>query len=189
MPLVDGDLQQCADSVIRLYGEYLWSVGAYADIAFYLTNGFLMDYPSWRDGKRLLVDKNNVSWVKKAGYDDSKENFLKYIRQVMVYAGTISLENECISTDIREVLAGDLFIYGGSPGHCVMVVDVAEDEFGNRCFLLAQGFMPAQEFHVLKNPLHEDDPWYYVSEIQDQVITPEYAFSIDSFKRWREFCQ
>ena len=189
MPLVEGDLQQCADSVIRLYGEYLWSVGAYDDIAFYLTNGFLMDYPSWRDGKRLLVEKNNVSWIKKAAYDDSKENFLKYIRQVMVYAGTISLENECISTDIREVLAGDLFIYGGSPGHCVMVVDVAEDEFGNRCFLLAQGFMPAQEFHVIKNPLHEDDPWYYVSEIQDQVITPEYAFSTDSFKRWREFCQ
>jgi hypothetical protein len=187
MPLVDGDLQQCADSVIRMYGEYLWSVGAYDSIAFHLTSGFLMDFPSWRAGKRLLVDKNNVSWVQKAAYDDSKESFLKYLRQVMVYAGTLSLEKECTSTNLSQVLAGDLLIQGGSPGHCVMVVDVAEDESGNRCFLLAQGFMPAQEFHVLNNPLHDTDPWYYSKEIKDTVVTPEYSFSIDSLKRWREF--
>lgn len=187
MPLAEGDLQQCADSVIRMYGEYLWSVGTYDAIAFHLTSGFLMDYPSWRAGKRLLVDKNNVSWVQKAAYDDSKESFLKYLRQVMVYAGTLSLEKECTRTDLSQVLAGDLFIRGGSPGHCVMVVDVAEDESGNRCFLLAQGFMPAQEFHVLNNPLHDTDPWYYSNEIKDTVVTPEYSFSIDSLKRWREF--
>jgi len=187
MPLVEGDLQQCADSVIRMYGEYFWSVGAYDAIAFHLTNGFLMDYPSWRAGKRLLVDKNHVSWVQKAAYDDSKECFLKYLRQVMVYAGTLSLEKECIPADLNQVLAGDLFIQGGSPGHCVMVVDVAEDESGRRCFLLAQGFMPAQEFHIIKNPLHDEDPWYYSSEITDIVVTPEYSFPAGSLKRWREF--
>lgn len=187
MPLAEGDLQQCADSVIRMYGEYLWSVGAYDAIAFHLTNGFLMDYPSWRTGKRLQVDKNNVSWVQKAAYDDSKESFVKYLRQVMVYAGTLSLEKECTATNLSQVLAGDLLIRGGSPGHCVMVVDVAEDESGNRCFLLAQGYMPAQEFHVLNNPLHDTDPWYYGAEIKDTVATPEYSFSIDSLKRWREF--
>jgi hypothetical protein len=187
MPLVEGDLQQCADSVIRMYGEYLWSVGAYDGIAFHLTSGFLMDYPSWRAGKRLQVDKNNVSWVQKAAYDDSKESFVKYLRQVMVYAGTLSLEKECTRTDLSQVLAGDLLIRAGSPGHCVMVVDVAEDESGNRCFLLAQGYMPAQEFHVLKNPLHDADPWYYSNEIKDTVVTPEYSFSTDSLKRWREF--
>ncbi|MDK2967640.1 DUF4846 domain-containing protein [Lacrimispora sp.] len=187
MPLVAGDLQQCADSVIRMYGEYLWSVKAYDAIAFHLTNGFLMDYPSWRAGKRLVVDNNHVSWVKKADYDESRESFLKYLRQVMVYAGTLSLEKECTSVDLSQVLAGDLLIRGGSPGHCVMVVDVAEDEFGNRCFLLAQGYMPAQEFHVLNNPLHDDDPWYYSTEIKDTVATPEYSFSVDSLKRWKEF--
>jgi len=105
----------------------------------------------------------------------------------MVYAGTLSLEKECIPADLNQVLAGDLFIQGGSPGHCVMVVDVAEDESGSRCFLLAQGFMPAQEFHIIKNPLHDEDPWYYSSEITDTVVTPEYSFPAGSLKRWREF--
>lgn len=187
MPLVEGDLQQCADSAIRIYGEYLWSVGAYDAISFHLTNGFLMDYPSWRSGKRLSVEGNQVRWEPRAAFDDSRENFVKYLRQVMVYAGTRSLENESGDAELSQILAGDLFIRGGSPGHCVMVVDVAEDQAGNKCFLLAQGYMPAQEFHVLKNPLHKEDPWYYVSEIKDSLVTPEYVFEKDSLKRWKAF--
>jgi hypothetical protein len=187
MPLVKGDLQQCADSVIRMYGEYLWSAGAHDSIAFHLTNGFLMEYSSWKDGKRLNVEGNKVSWEKRETFDDSNESFLKYLRQVMIYAGTISLDNECSSVDLNQILAGDLLIRGGSPGHCVMVVDVAEDASGNRSFLLAQGYMPAQEFQVLKNPLHKEDPWYYVSEIQDSIVTPEYKFNMGDLKRWKAF--
>lgn len=189
MPLIKGDLQQCADSVIRMYGEYLWSAGAYDSIAFHLTNGFLMDYSSWKDGKRLSVEGNKVSWEKREAFDGSNESFLKYLRQVMIYAGTISLENECSSVELNQILSGDLLIRGGSPGHCVMVVDVAEDASGNRSFLLAQGYMPAQEFQVLNNPLHKDDPWYYVSEIQDSINTPEYEFNVDNLKRWKAFIQ
>lgn len=189
MPLVKGDLQQCADSVIRMYGEYLWSAGAHDSIAFHLTNGFLMDYSSWKDGKRLNVEGNKVSWEKRETFDDSYESFLKYLRQVMIYAGTISLDSECSSVDLNQILSGDLLIRGGSPGHCVMVVDVAEDASGNRSFLLAQGYMPAQEFQVLKNPLHKDDPWYYVSEIQDSIVTPEYKFNVGDLKRWKAFVQ
>ncbi len=44
-----------------------------------------------------------------------------------------------------------MFIKGGSPGHCVMVADVAENRDGSRCFL-AQGYMPAQEFQIIKIP-------------------------------------
>ena len=52
-----------------------------------------------------------------------------------------------------------------------------------KAFLLAQGYMPAQEFHVLKNPLHEDDPWYYVSELSYPLRTPEYTFNEGSLMR------
>lgn len=189
MPLVEGDLQQCADSVMRVYGEYLWSMGAYDSIKFHLTNGFLMDYSSWRSGKRLSVNGNKVSWVQKASYNDTKESFVQYLRQVMVYAGTLSLDKECAAVDLNGIQAGDLFIRGGSPGHCVMVVDVAEDVNGNKCFLLAQGYMPAQEFHILKNPLHEADPWYYSTELQYPFITPEYVFAEGSLKRWSGFLE
>lgn len=184
MPVFDSDLQQCADSIIRSYGEYFWSVGAYDKIAFHLTNGFLMDYRTWREGNRLAVDKNQVSWVKKASYDDSYDTFLLYLKYVMMYAGTLSLDEESTAADINQLQAGDMFIKGGSPGHCVMVADVAVNEEGETCFLLAQGYMPAQEFHILRNPLHEEDPWYYTAELTYPLITPEYVFQEGSFKRW-----
>lgn len=47
----------------------------------------------------------------------------------------------------------------------------------------AQGYMPAQQFHLLKNPAYESDPWYYVNELTDPLHTPEYTFSMDSLKR------
>ena len=71
---------------------------------------------------------------------------------------------------------------GGSPGHVVMIVDVCVNEEGKKAFLLAQGYMPAQEFHVLKNDLHEEDPWYYEEEITYPLSTPEYTFQEGSLK-------
>ena len=186
LPGFDSDLQQCADSVIRVYAEYFYSTGAYDKIAFHLTNGFLMDYPTWREGNRLSVDGNQVSWVKKASYDDSYDSFLLYLKYVMMYAGTLSLDGESLPIDISRMKAGDLFIKGGSPGHCVMVADIAENEAGELCFLLAQGYMPAQDFHILNNPLHEENPWYYISELAYPLSTPEYTFQEGSFKRWGE---
>lgn len=184
MPVFDSDLQQCADSVMRVYAEYFWTSGNYDKIAFHLTNGFLMDYPSWREGNRLLVEGNHVSWVKKASYDDSYETFLLYMKYVMMYAGTLSLDAECTSITSDQLQAGDMFIKGGSPGHCVMVADVAVNDKGETCFLLAQGYMPAQEFHILKNPAGGQDPWYYGHQIEYPFITPEYVFQDGSLKRW-----
>jgi hypothetical protein len=93
------------------------------------------------------------------------------------------MENESTQIEVSQVRAGDVILKGGSPGHVIMIVDVCENEAGEKAFLLAQGYMPAQEFHVLKNPLHEDNPWYYETEITYPLQTPEYVFPEGSFKR------
>jgi poly-gamma-glutamate synthesis protein (capsule biosynthesis protein) len=187
MDVGDRDLQQCADSVIRVYAEYYWSIGAYDKIAFHLTNGFLMEYTKWRDGNRLEVNGNDVSWSKTAEYDDSYDCFIRYLTMVFTYAGTLSFSEECEPTTLKDLRPGDMFLQGGSPGHCVLVVDIALDEEGNRCYLLAQGYMPAQEFHIVKNPLHPEDPWYYSYEINYPLQTPSYTFQEGSMVRWSEF--
>lgn len=185
MDIGDRDLEQCADSIIRILAEYYWSIAEYDKIAFHLTNGFLMEYTKWRDGNRLVVKGNKVSWAKTNEYDDSYKEFKDYLMMVFAYAGTLSLSDECSSIDAKEILPGDMFLEGGSPGHCVMVVDVAEDENGNRCFLLAQGYMPAQDFHIIKNPLHEENPWYYTSELTYPFETPLWTFEDNSLVRWK----
>lgn len=181
------DLQQCADSLIRIYAEYYWSQGAFDKISFHLTNGFLMEYTKWRDGNRIVVEGNDVRWVKSKDYDASYKNFRSYLDMVYAYAGTLSLSAECKPISIEEVKPGDLFLQGGSPGHCVLVIDIAENSEGERCFLLAQGYMPAQDFHVLKNPLHSEDPWYYASELTYPLETPSWTFHQNSLVRFADF--
>lgn len=181
------DLQQCADSVMRIYAEYYWSLGEYDKIAFHLTNGFFMNYTKWRDGYRIRVDGNDVTWKNSASYDESYETFIKYMEMVFAYAGTLSLTAESSPISLDELLPGDILLEGGSPGHCILVADMAYDEDGNRCYLLAQGYMPAQDFHVLTNPLHPEDPWYYEAEMDYPIRTPSWTFDEGSLRRWADF--
>ena len=183
LPIEELDLQQCADSVIRIYAEYYYRTGQPEKIAFHFTNGFLAEYTRWRDGERISVNGNDVEWVPGEAPDDSYETFVKYLQMVFCYAGTLSMSTECEEIPLSQADVGDLFLKGGSPGHVVMIIDICENETGSRAFLLAQGYMPAQEFHILKNPLHEDDCWYYEEEITYPLRTPEYTFDEHSLCR------
>ncbi len=183
LPIEESDLQQCADSVMRMYAEYFLSTGQYERIAFHFTNGFLTEYIKWRDGYRIIVEGNDTYWSKTKEYDDSYECFQSYMRMVFTYAGTMSMQSETTEIELSQLQIGDVFLYSGSPGHVVMVVDVCEDANGKKAFLLAQGFMPAQEFHVLKNPKHKNDPWYYEEEVVYPFVTPQYTFYEGSLRR------
>lgn len=183
LPLEPQDLQQCADSVMRIYAEYYWETKQQDRIAFHFTNGFLAEYSKWREGYRIQVEGNEVSWVKSKDYDDSYENFVQYLKIVFSYAGTLSMNSEAAPISLSEMQVGDVFLKGGSPGHVVMIVDLCENAEGKKAFLLGQGYMPAQEFHLLKNPLHENDPWYYEAELKYPLQTPEYTFEEGSLMR------
>ena len=183
LPLENYDLQQCADSVMRIYAEYYWATQQYDKIKFHFTNGFLAEYGKWRDGNRISVNGNNVSWIKQKSKDTSYECFVRYLRTVFCYAGTLSMERESQPTTLSAIKPGDVFLYGASPGHVVMIVDVCENEMGQKAFLLAQGYMPAQEFHLLKNNDHPEDPWYYESEVTYPFQTPEYLFQEGSLRK------
>ncbi len=183
LPLENEDLQQCADSVMRVYAEYFWKTGQYERIAFHFVNGFSADYVKWREGSRISVNGNDAAWSRTASYDDSYDNFVQYLRIVFAYAGTLSMDGESEPVDLKDARAGDVFLKAGSPGHVVLIVDMCENGEGEKAFLLAQGYMPAQEFHLLKNPGHEDDPWYYEREVVYPFVTPEYTFDEGSLRR------
>lgn len=187
LPIENEDLQQCADSVVRMYAEYFWETEQYDRISFRFADGFQAEYIKWREGFRIQPGgSRGTVWVGGGNaYDESYENFKKYIRMVFAYSSTISLKTESKKISLKKLQVGDIFIQSGSPGHVVMVVDICENAEGKKAFLLAQGYMPAQEFHLLKNPLHEDAPWYYEEEVTYPFETPEYTFEEGSLMRPR----
>jgi hypothetical protein len=147
------DLQQCADAVMRLRAEYLYQQKNFKAISFNFVSGFKCDYAHYADGYRY---KNN-KWVRTAQKDYGYKNFLRYMDLVFSYASTLSLEKELKAVqNANDVKVGDVFIRGGSPGHCFIVLDVVENQAHKKQFLLAQSFMPAQNLQVIK----DDSPWF-----------------------------
>ena len=179
------DLQQCADSIIRLMAEYLYSKSLFDQIHFNFTNGFNAEYSKWRKGYRIKVSGNDAHWVQQGGTSEDYSSFRKYLDVVFAYAGTLSLSKEMKSIPVEEMQPGDVFMYGNTPGHCVIVLDMAENQVtGEKRFILAQGYMPAQEIHILKNPANEEgNPWYGM-DFGEKLSTPEWTFTRDQLMRF-----
>ena len=157
------DLLQCADAVMLLRAEYLYSQKRYSEIHFNALSGKRMNYTDYVKG------------------DYSKAKFRKYMEYVFAYANTESLEKEMKPRRIEDVQIGDVFVTSGNPGHAMIVVDMAVDQHGNRALLFAQGMMPARSVHVVTNLEHgEDTPWYLIDKYLEWgtlFVFPNYVFS------------
>lgn len=181
----DRDLHQCADAIMLLRAEYLYKYERYDEIQFNFVNGFLANYDNWMSGYRIQVNDNETKWVDQAEPSTDYESFRKYMDMVFAYAGTLSLDKELDLVDISDMKIGDVFIQGGSPGHAVIVVDMAENKENDQiAFLLAQSYMPAQETQILINrDDNEISPWY-IMDSSRSLVTPEWEFQINDLKRF-----
>ena len=179
------DLQQCADAIMRLRAEYLWAQEKYEDIHFNFTNGFQVTYQKWMDGYRMKVKGNKTNWYKAKAPSNTYKDFRSYMNLIFAYAGTLSLSKELPTAAFDAMKIGDIFIQGGSPGHAVIVVDMAiNPETGKQLFLLAQSYMPAQDIQILQNPMNESfSPWYS-NQFFGDLITPEWRFERTDLKRF-----
>ncbi len=180
------DLQQCADAVMRLRGEHLYKEKKYDEISFLFTNGDRVDFNKYAQGYRPSINGNRVNWSKTQEESYSYTTFRKYMDLIFTYAGTLSLTKQLNSVpNFDDIQSGDVIIIGGSPGHAVIVVDIAINESTNeKIFMIAQSYMPAQEIHVLKNMDNQDlSPWYRIPE-GTSVVTPEYYFEKDNLMRF-----
>lgn len=194
------DLQQCADWIIRLRAEWLYSQKRYNDIAFHFTNGWLCEYKRWAEGERVSVKGNHTSWYKAAAPDYSYKTFRQYLDMVFNYAGTLSLSKELKPAGGIQV--GDVLIQGGSPGHAMIVVDVAKYTGNNGmgdAFIVAEGYMPAQDMHILintptnyngeqKSPWEDPTPWFEIYSLLrtsgGYLSLPTWSFNRNDIKRF-----
>lgn len=180
------DLQQCADAVIRLRAEYLFTTKKFDDIRFHFTSGDLATWNDYKNGVRAFVNGNSVSFRKAAGFDDSYQNFRNYLDLVFTYGGTISLNKETKPVSQNaDLKTGDILITAGSPGHVVLIAGVCKNKDGKKLFLLAEGFTPAQSIHLLSNPFNKNiSPWYVLDVNSSETKTARYIFKPTNFRHF-----
>ena len=158
------DLQQCADAVMRLRAEYLYSRGDYDSISF-----------KDNDGRKYQLSQ-----------PFTRDHFDRFLLRVFGMCGSASLSKQLFPvSNLSAIKPGNVLIRGGFPGHAVIVVDVAQNANGKKIFIIAQSYMPAQDIHILVNPINKElSPWYEVKPEDNHIMTPEYLFYKNELKRW-----
>lgn len=168
LPIGKKDLHQCADAIMRLRAEYLFSQGKFPEIQFRQASGKTLAYLAWLGERR--PDKNNL-W--------------SYLESVFNTANTTSLNQQLKSKPLSSLEIGDVFITPPPPeyayGHAIIVVDLCINAEGQKKFILAQSYMPAQEIQILDNPAHPGSPWYDL-DFGQTLDTPEWAFTSSQLK-------
>ena len=69
LPLVPGDLQQCADTIMRLRGEYLWWRKQASRVRFRYAGGRYFGWSQWSQGIRPRKQGRRTVYLPRAGAD------------------------------------------------------------------------------------------------------------------------
>lgn len=166
MDIGNRDLQQCADAVMRLRGEYLFTQKQWDQLGF------------------LFSGDRKMHYFRQESADLSYAAFRKWMDKVFAYANTRSLHQQLKAKRLTDVQPGDVLVQTGNPyGHAVIVMDVlVHKHSGNKLFLLAQSYMPAQEIQVLNNPANPASPWYSLQDTGPEIRTPEWVFTTSDLR-------
>jgi hypothetical protein len=167
MPLHDRN-QQCADTALRYWFEYLRESGRGETMMARLTSG---------DPVRF------ADWSRRAGESDAAR-YGRFLSHCFNYVGSYSLSRDLPEVAEADVLPGDLVVQPnprGGVGHLSIVVDVAASASGARAYLIGYGYLPAQS-PIL--PVPETgrgiaaSPWFTMAGFQAQhaALGPRYGF-------------
>lgn len=163
------DLQQSPDVAIRLHAEWQWSLGN-REFSYRGATGLDMPLGRWARGERVMAEGRSVFWVTK-GKPQTLDHaeFRRFLDAVFTWANSTSLGQQASPVQPDDVQPGDFFVHAGSPGHAVIILDIAVREDSRKVALLGQALNPAQSVYVLK--LGSAGPWFSLRP-ESILITP-----------------
>lgn len=180
-----GDLQQCADAVMRLRAEYLFSHRLTALIGFELYSGERYRFAAYAEGETPVPAGGRIAWQSGPPQDLSHASLRRWLDIVYGFASTRSLAHELRPVDrLADAVIGDVFVHPGAPGHALIIVDQAVDADGRKLVLLAQSSTPARDIHILRNTLAPAlGPWFPLVDGRP-FATPGRVFAPDELKKF-----
>lgn len=188
--LENKNLLHCADACFKFRADYLYSKGEYSKIKFNFVSNGVADFEKYSKGYRVNPEDGRYYLSKPPS--TSRETYKKFMNLVYGYCGTLSLVKDTHFVNIDDMQIGDVFVRGGTPGtktvgHAIMVIDMGVDKDGNKIFMLAQSYMPAQQTQVLINKDNKEiSPWYKVEDVKKsgKLYTPQWTFELNQLKRF-----
>lgn len=191
LPVENQEFQNSSGSIIKLYAEYKYKNLQEDQLSFHLINGSEFKWTDWLEkskAKRELrtdIAGNLKKWTEYENPQDKRKVFDKYLKNILSNTDILSMQiYDSEPTTFEDIQIGDILMDMANHKHVCLVVDICiNPETMEKAVLLAQGNSPAQEFHIIKNPKRENDPWYHEEDFMIPAQTPEYVFPKDSWRK------
>lgn len=177
-----GHIQDCAASTFRVWSEFLVAHQRGDELAVTMNQKQRLSWSQYQRGCSPRYDKTSRKLSVKCGGKERATTtpteqstaLQKYVRSVMTWTNSATL-NRHLTKVKREALAPGHLILQPNPtggiGHASIVVDAAVGPDGERRFLIAMGFLPAQDFFILipKQTPREMGPWCTLDEFEEHL--------------------
>jgi hypothetical protein len=179
------DLQQCADAIMRLRAEFLYSRGLLGAIGFDLVSSERYPFSAYSRGATPRQEGAEITLVSEKPRGAGHGDLRRYLDLLFGFASTRSLARELQPVpSLRDAEIGDVFIRAGQPGHALIIADMAISAAGRRLVLLVQGSMPARGIYVLNNTRQPDlGAWFEIADGQP-LVAPGYEFRPEELRRF-----
>ncbi|MFV0176321.1 DUF4846 domain-containing protein [Empedobacter falsenii] len=145
----------------------------------------------YRSKKYLEMDKlakvstQPIPYSKYVDVDHSYSKYIEYLQYYLENTNSNTMSELMKPINVKDLQIGDVFLQKGSiKNHAVIVMDLAEDNLGNKLFILAQSYYPSQDLQIITNPSNDlISPWYMAKE--GVLLTPEWRFLTSDLMRFK----
>lgn len=162
------NIQFNANAIISLRLEYFYRSKKYNEI-----------------DKLAKISTVPIPYTKYVKGDYSYSKYFEYLQYYLENINSNTISELLKPIIFKDLQVGDVFFQKGSiKCHAAIVMDLAEDELGNKLYILAQGYYPSQDLHIITNPSNDlISPWYISKE--GVLLTPEWRFSSSDLMRFK----
>ncbi len=157
---------------MRIWAEYYLYRDIEKNFSIIPIRGETLTYPKFLESKVVRGPLRSVLFKPAEKRKPSEREFYKLLRVCMENSNYQSLASNCDSISGKELLPGDLVIghnSNGMKGVVYMVMNVIENNNGDRMYCLATGCAEACDFHIPKFNESRENPWIDLRRIEELV--------------------
>ena len=178
-----GKIQDCATSAVRLWVEYLVNHGKEKTLSVTMNQRKVLSWagfmrgclPSYNGETRKLSVTCGHRRPSVSTAQARAASIRKYVRHAMRWTNSSTLARHLRRATKAETGPGTVILQPGSSGgvgHASIIVDKAVNTDGDRLYLVANGFLPAQDMLIVAPGQSPADrrPWCTLDEFEASMI-------------------
>lgn len=143
-------------------------------IEYILSPKDTVTYSRWLSGKYVLDGVGNLVYKMAEKREHTAQEYFRFVEFIADKNNGRRLIQNCRKTDWKNIEPGDLYIQfreddTDSTGHAAIILDICQNQSGDKLLMAAWGGNPAHSFFIPKSPDPQRGPWLTLDEFKARL--------------------